>query len=410
MSTSRLFVFAVVVVIVALCNDSRGQVSDSKVPVDESRKPENSIRFATFNIALNRKKAGGLLEELKKTKEIDGRSIPQSQQAKRIAEVIRRVQPDVLLINELDEADKTLSVFVDNFLERSEAYSKAGYKYFYVAPVNTGVPTGIDLNGDGKKDGPEDAYGYGAFPGQYGMAVLSKYPIDKSKLRTFQKFLWKDMPDMKWPTNPETGKSFYSDQVKSMFRLSSKSHWDIPIKIGDKTIHFLVSHPTPPVFDGPEDRNGLRNADEIRFWKDYVEGKNYIYDDEGKKGGLAEGSHFVIAGDLNADPNDGDSTGNPMKKMLGHRLIAQNVSPASEGAAEASQDSGRANEKHQGNPAFDTGDFNDRNVGNLRIDYVLPSRSLKVVGQGVFWPAKNSRLKELNRASDHHLVWVDLEK
>ena len=25
-------------------------------------------------------------------------------------------------------------------------------------------------------------------------------------------------------------------------------------------MHFLVSHPTPPVFDGPENRNGLRNA------------------------------------------------------------------------------------------------------------------------------------------------------
>jgi hypothetical protein len=41
-----------------------------------------------------------------------------------------------------------------------------------------------------------------------------------------------------------------------VFRLSSKSHWDVPIVIGRKTVHFLVSHPTPPVFDGPEDRNG----------------------------------------------------------------------------------------------------------------------------------------------------------
>ena len=55
-----------------------------------------------------------------------------------------------------------------------------------------------------------------------------------------------------------------------MFRLSSKSHWDVPIRIGRETVHFLVSHPTPPVFDGPEDRNGTRNHDEIRFWADYV--------------------------------------------------------------------------------------------------------------------------------------------
>jgi hypothetical protein len=34
-------------------------------------------------------------------------------------------------------------------------------------------------------------------------------------------------------------------------RLSSKSHWDLPIEIGRRTVHFLVSHPTPPTFDGP---------------------------------------------------------------------------------------------------------------------------------------------------------------
>ena len=35
------------------------------------------------------------------------------------------------------------------------------------------------------------------------------------------------------------------------FRLSSKSHWDVPLSIGGRTVHFLVSHPTPPVFDDP---------------------------------------------------------------------------------------------------------------------------------------------------------------
>ncbi len=53
-------------------------------------------------------------------------------------------------------------------------------------------------------------------------------------------------------------------------RLSSKSHWYVPIEVGKKTVHFLVSDPTPPVFDGPEDRNGTQNHDEMRFWADYV--------------------------------------------------------------------------------------------------------------------------------------------
>ena len=74
---------------------------------------------------------------------------------------------------------------------------------------------------------------------------------------------------------------FYSPDEVEILRLSSKSHWDVPIQIGKKVVHFLVSHPTPPVFDGPEDRNGRRNHDEIRFWADYISpGKaGYIYDD-----------------------------------------------------------------------------------------------------------------------------------
>ena len=62
--------------------------------------------------------------------------------------------------------------------------------------------------------------------------------------------------------------------------------------VGGKVIHTLVSHPTPPVFDGPEDRNGTRNHDEIRLWSDYVlpSRSGYIYDDEGERGGLKPGA------------------------------------------------------------------------------------------------------------------------
>jgi len=141
--------------------------------------------------------------------------------------------------------------------------------------------------------------------------VYSRYPIHAKDARTFQKFLWKDMPGALLPDDPATAApaDWYSPQELAIFRLSSKSHWDLPIQVGDRLIHFLVSHPTPPVFDGPEDRNGLRNHDEIRLWADYVTpGRgDYIYDDAGGEGGLERGEHFVIAGDQNADPRDGDS-------------------------------------------------------------------------------------------------------
>ena len=52
------------------------------------------------------------------------------------------------------------------------------YPYVFFEPVNTGVPSGMDLDADGASDGPGDAWGFGAYPGQYGMALLSVHPID----------------------------------------------------------------------------------------------------------------------------------------------------------------------------------------------------------------------------------------
>jgi 3-phytase len=91
------------------------------------------------------------------------------------------------------------------------------------------------------------------------------------------------MPDALLPDDPSTPapNDWYSAEELAAFRLSSKSHWDVPIEIGGAVVYVLVSHPTPPVFDGPEDRNGTRNNDEIRFWADYVTPHrgDYIYDD-----------------------------------------------------------------------------------------------------------------------------------
>ena len=181
-------------------------------------------------------------------------------------------------------------------------------------------------------------------------------------------------------------------------------------------MHVLASHPTPPTFDGAEDRNGLRNHDEIRFWADYVTpgtASRYIYDDAGATGGLKPGESFVILGDQNADPLDGDSVEAAIDQLLDHPRITDPM-PTSAGAAEASVLQGGANLAHEGDPALDTADFNDNPApGNLRADYVLPSRDLRVRDAAVFWPVQADPLSALTGtfpfpSSDHRLVWVDL--
>jgi Endonuclease/Exonuclease/phosphatase family len=386
-------------------------------PVRAVHDPPKAVRFATFNASLNRNAAGQLIIDL---------SAPGNDQADTVAEIIQRTRPDVLLINEFDFDDqgpggssRAGQLFQDNYL--SVPHGDAApivYPYRFIAPSNTGIPSGFDLNNDGAVGGPDDAFGFGFFPGQFGMAVYSMFPIDVDEIRTFQRFLWKDMPGALLPDDPNTPApaDWYSPEELEVFRLSSKSHWDVPLQIGSTTVHFLVSHPTPPVFDGPEDRNGTRNHDEIRFWADYIQPSSaeYIVDDQGNEGGLKPGELFVIAGDQNSDPFDGDSIPGSAQLLLDHPLINDTVTPQSEGAVEQAAAQGGANLTHVGDPRFDTADFLDvPGPGNLRADYVLPRKNMKILDAEVFWPTSDDPLFALVGtfpfpSSDHRLVWIDV--
>jgi len=386
---------------------------------DDVDNAATAVRFATFNASLNRAAAGALAAEL---------AAPGSPQPAAVAEIIQNARPEVLLINEFDFDPVALERFQENYLGVSQnGADPIVYEHSYIAPSNTGVYSGFDLDNSGAAGDflPNDSFGFGFFPGQFGMAVLSMHPIDTDAVRTFQNFLWADMPGALLPDDPATPEpeDWYSAEELEVFRLSSKSHWDVPIEIGRTTVHFLVSHPTPPVFDGPEDRNGTRNHDEIRFWADYIgPGKQagaYIYDDERVQGGLKPGAKFVIAGDLNSDPLDGDSIPGSAQLLLDHPLVNTKVTPSSEGAAEQAALQGDANTTHLGDPQYDTADFSDTAEppatppGNLRADYVLPRKNLRIVDAGVYWPLSTDPAFapvgiDPFPSSDHRLVWIDI--
>ena len=393
-------------------------------------KADKPVRFATFNASLNRLHAGEALANL---------STPNDVQARKVAEIIQRVRPDVLLINEFDYYAPTaehpegplVEAFRTNYLEVAHnGAAPIEYPHTFVAESNTGISSGFDLNNFGgtvtTPEAPgygDDSFGFGAFPGQFGLVVYSKFPIATKDVRTFQHFLWKDMPGALLPDDSATSApaDWYSPAELAVFRLSSKSHWDVPLRIRGETVHFLVSHPTPPVFDGLEDRNGKRNFDEIRLWADYITPgatSDYIYDDNGVRGGLAAGSLFVIAGDQNSDPLDGDSIPGSIQQLLNDPLVNTSVTPESTGGTYWGAVQGFLNLTHRSDPKYDTADFCDFagcGPGNLRADYVLPHVSLDIDGSGIFWPEpENHPQFDLTgdgfpaESSDHRAVWVDV--
>ena len=367
---------------------------------------QTTVRFATYNVAMGLEEAGELQRRL---------AAGDDERLRKLAAVLQLKRPDVILLNEFDyqAGADTAGLFNRNYLAVPQpgGGEPIEYPFSFSAPVNTGVDSGEDLDLDGETGGPGDALGYGDFPGQYGMLVLSRYPIDADGARTFRRFLWSDMPAALRPYD-ERRQPWWPDEVWQTLPLSSKSHWDVPIQVGRfDTVRFLASHPTPPTFDGPEDRNGRRNHDEIRFWVDYLSQGDgeYIYDDDGQQGGVARGEVWVLAGDLNADPRDGDSIDAAIEELVNDRKTNRSCIPSSAGALEASRRQGGVNAEHRGNPKYDTADFDDERAGNLRVDYLLTGRRTDIVACGVFWPASGEPGAELIDLSDHRMVWMDVE-
>jgi len=361
----------------------------------------SGLRIATFNVSLNRDRPDELHEHL---------ATGEHAQIRDIATVLQKIRPDIVLLNEFDYDERSPELLLRNYLQVSQAgEAPLDYSHFFIAASNTGVPSGLDLDRNGRIEGPNDALGFGRFPGQYGMLVLSRFPIERNAVRTFKNFLWRDMPGNLLPPD------WHSEAALAILPLSSKSHWDVPIQIAGQQLHLLASHPTPPAFDGPEQRNRRRNHDEIRLWADYVSGNdraNYLIDDQGRKGGLAIDAHFVIAGDLNADPIDGSSWPGAITQLLEHPRVHREAAtgtlvPRSEGGRAAALRQGGPNFAHRGDPSLDTGDFSDSPgaVGNLRVDYVLPAAELKVCASGVYWPTEADGPAY---STDHRLVWIDV--
>lgn len=368
-----------------------------------AEKAPGVVRVAAFNASLVRKGAGVLIVDI-------GKGDPQ---VVTVAEILLRVRPDVLLLNEFDHDPQGVALerFATLLEEGVAGLPGLAYPYRFADAPNSGVPSGYDLDGDGRRMRARDAVGYGRFPGQHGMAVLSRLPLGEA--RTFRNFLWADLPGAAPPRNPD-GSLFWPEEVWRALPLSSKSHWDLTVTLPDGTpLHLLASHPTPSVFDGPEDRNGLRNAAEIDFWRQYLDGAPFA-DDAGVAAPLAPDAHVVVLGTLNLDPEDGDGRRETMRGLLDHPRL-QDPKPASAGGAAAAAAQGGVNDRHRSDPALDTADWRDDGPGNLRVDYVLPAAALAVTGVGVFWPSPDDPAARLvavegreRASSDHRLVWVDI--
>lgn len=323
------------------------------------------IRVATYAAPLSRDGPGLLLRDL-------GRDDPQ---IAAIIGVIDTVRPDILLLTDVDYDYDQLALTV--------LRERLGYAYQFTSQPNTGMMTSLDLDQNGKLGEFRDAQGFGRFPGDGGMAVLSRWPI--GQVRDLSAMLWRDLPGATLPEG-------WPADVVAAQRLATTAHWIVPVQHPEKPISLIAFAATPPVFDGPEDRNGLRNRDELRLW-------THILDTDAPDG-------FVVMGNANLDPVDGDGLREAMAAFLADPRL-QDPKPRSNGGVVAQSP------VHKGDPGLDTVDWPEDGPGNLRVSYVLPSIAWRVMDAGVFWPAPDDPNAALLGsdglgAGAHRIVWVDL--
>jgi endonuclease/exonuclease/phosphatase family metal-dependent hydrolase len=351
---------------------------------------------------------------------------PDQPRLRQVGRILQRIRPDIVLLSEVaydmagapghregEPEGLNGQRLADVFLAVSQGPGLEPLRYrAFMAPTNTGLASGHDLDNSGRVvedfppppgSGPDgepgrqtpagrayggDCWGFGTFPGQYAFTLLVREDLEllTDEVRSYQTLRWIDLPDPRLPVDPETGEGWYSDDELEGFRLSSKTHMIVPVRLPNGAVlNLLCSHPTPPAFDGPEGRNKARNHDEIRLLGDLISGAEYLVDDQGRRGGLDPEAHFVILGDLNADPDEGASLDDPIGTyLLGNPRVNGEVRPLSDVER----------------PRLDP---DDTSGFRLRVDYALPSRTLEVLGCGMWRPPSDE-----GAPSDHFPVWVDV--
>ncbi|WP_394129895.1 endonuclease/exonuclease/phosphatase family protein [Shewanella maritima] len=453
---------AIGVALLTGCND------ETNVYPPEVEPTPTNVRFAAFNLSFDRNNYEDLVAEMRikpaeqqvyMDKWFDGTLTEEELavakkiiQIRNVAGIIQTERPAVLQMGEfnnegLGEDFEAIQGFRLNYLSVPQKANGAtsdgdimlepiNFSYFENFATNTGLLSDFDLDRNGEIALPGDAWGFGFYHGQYAFGLLSQYPIDKDNIRTFQNFKWKDMPGETNPTIvncdrddiPEgmaCGDEWYTAEAWAEKPMSSKNHVDVPVIIpteeGNKTVHLLMSHPTPPIFDTLTENNKMLNRAEIKFWNDYISGNGgYIYDDNGGKGGIVNNASFVIMGDLNADPVSGDGFLDTIKDLMNSQHVNYDATfgihaPKSIGGPECLSN-GECRESNWSTPYPDM----ITSVSGLRLDHVIPSVDLKVIDSGVYWPAsfEDGRLfindervgggtsKDLS--SDHRLLWVEV--
>ena len=311
--------------------------------------------MATFHAELTRKGPGILLRDIERDKD---------KQIAALKQLVKAVDPNVLFLTKVD---------FDLEGRTARALGAAlGYEHTFTHTPNSMIPTALDLDGDGR---PGDRQTWARYAGEGGMLLFSKHPI-RLKFQ-LNNLLWKDVEGAKMPLDRDRN-AFPSMQARELQKLVSQGLWVVEIQAEDtKPVTLALFQNQTPVFDGPEDLNGLRNRAQLVLLSAVM---------DGTYGDFPE-ARFVLMGNANLDPDKGEGDRSAIADLLADKRV-QDVKPESElgGIATA---------------------FWEK-AGAHRVSYILPSAEWLVGKSKVVWPETGPLRKAAEKASRHRMIWMDV--
>lgn len=277
------------------------------------------LTLAYWNSDLNRAGPGLLLRDAGRAEAEDIRAA---------LRVIDALDADVLVLSGFDYDAQSAALAAFN------AHLASPYPHLTALRPNSGVPTGLDLDGNGRSTDASDAQAFGRFPGEGGMAILSRLPFLPEQSMDLSPLLWRDLPATTMPALPQA--------QAELQRLSSNGHHVTALALPDgRALRLLTWHGAPPAFDTGLPVNLRRNHDETALWLPYVDDLP---------------SPLVVIGQANTDPERGRGDKTALHTLLAH--------PRLQDAASG-----------------DTVDYGG-DLGRLRVSYILPTCDLTIIATG----------------------------
>ena len=164
------------------------------------------LRIATYNPELSRYGPGLVLQAIR------DRDDPQ---VAAVVAVLARLGADVVVLTGVDYDHGQAAITA---LQADLRAAGQDYPHVLALRPNTGVQTGLDLDGNGQTGEARDAQGYGRFAGAAGIAVLSRFPLGQP--RDFSGLLWRDLPGADLPPD-------ISDAAREVQLLSTSGHFEL---------------------------------------------------------------------------------------------------------------------------------------------------------------------------------------